>query len=174
MVAEPLISRWLRPGLVVVVSTLGGAMFLLVLAQVVFRYVLALPLAWSEELARYLMVWGVCLAAAEAYARGSHVGLTAFLDLLPPSARRYLKLFVHLVVIGLMALIVYHGFRFSLMLGDQESPAMGLPMTWPYLAVPVGAGLIFLQALALFIQELGRPPLETGACPATGPGGPGR
>ena len=49
---------------------MGVAMLLAVLGQVVFRYVLNKPLPWSEELARYMMVWIASVAAAEAYGVG--------------------------------------------------------------------------------------------------------
>jgi TRAP-type C4-dicarboxylate transport system permease small subunit len=42
-------------------------------------------------------------------------------------------------------------------LRDQLSPALEIPMTWPYMAVPVGAVLILIQALALFFKQVGKP-----------------
>jgi TRAP-type transport system small permease protein len=142
-----------------VIFALGGVMFLVVLAQVVFRYVLSHPLPWSEELARYLMVWVACLAASEAYAKGNHVGVTLIVNAVRPSLRKIMILVIHLAVCVLMGVVVYQGFVLSLMVGDQQSPAMQLPMTWPYMAVPVGAALIFIQAAALFFKQMtGLPP----------------
>ena len=120
----------------------------------IFRYILNAPLPWSEELARYLMVWIASLAAAEAYALGNHVGVNVVVDLTPPKVRVFFRLFVHLVIMALMGVIVYQGIRLGLLLGDQLSPAMEMPMTWPYLAVPAGAVLIMLQALSLFIHQI--------------------
>ena len=155
----PKISLWMRRLVLPVIFALGGVMFLVVLAQVVFRYVLSHPLPWSEELARYLMVWVACLAASEAYARGNHVGVTLIVNAVRPSLRKIMILFIHLAVCVLMGVVVYQGFVLSLMVGDQQSPAMQLPMTWPYMAVPVGAALIFIQATALFFKQMsGLPP----------------
>jgi len=145
-----------------VIFALGGAMFLVVLAQVVFRYVLAHPLPWSEELARYLMVWVACLGASEAYARGNHVGVTLIVNAVRPRLHKIMILIIHLSVCVLMGVVVYQGFVLSFMVGDQRSPAMELPMTWPYMAVPVGAGLIFIQAAALFFKQAAEPPSRGG------------
>jgi len=148
----------MRRLMVPVIFLLAGAMFLVVFAQVFFRYVLSQPLPWSEELARYLMIWVACLAASEAYARGSHVGVTLLVDAVRPSFRKIVILAIHLIVCVLMGVIVYQGFALSLMQGDQLSPAMEIPMTWPYMAVPVGASLIFIQGAALFFKLVAEPP----------------
>jgi TRAP-type C4-dicarboxylate transport system permease small subunit len=148
------LSGRIRQMLLPIVFVLAAVMFLVVFAQVVFRYVLERPLVWSEELARYLMIWTACLAAAEAYARGSHVGVTVFTSLLPTSVQRWIGRLVHLVTALLMVVIFYHGYRLSYLLRDQLSTAMEIPMTWPYLAVPVGATLIFIQAAVLLVSDL--------------------
>jgi len=153
--------RWL---MLPVIFVLGGAMFVVVLAQVVFRYVLSHPLPWSEELARYLMVWVACLAASEAYARGNHVGISLIVNAVRPRLRKIMILIIHLAVCVLMGVVVYQGFVLSLMVGDQRSPAMELPMTWPYMAVPVGAALILIQAAVLFFKQAAEPPPGGNAC----------
>jgi TRAP-type C4-dicarboxylate transport system permease small subunit len=132
-------------------------MFLVVIAQVIFRYILSQPLPWSEELARYLMIWVACLAASEAYVKGNHVGVSLVIDALKPSLRKIMILAIHLIVSILMGIIAYQGFVLSFLLHDQLSPALELPMTWPYMAVPVGASLMLIQALALFFKQMGEP-----------------
>jgi len=160
----PKISFWMRRLMLPVIFALGGAMFVVVLAQVVFRYVLAHPLPWSEELARYLMIWVACLAASEAYARGNHVGVTLIVNAVRPSLRKIMILIIHLAVCVLMGVVVYQGFALSFMVGDQRSPAMEVRMTWPYMAVPVGAVFIFIQAAALFFKQAAGPPPGGDVC----------
>jgi TRAP-type C4-dicarboxylate transport system permease small subunit len=140
-----------------IIFLVSGVMFLIVIAQVIFRYVLSQPLPWSEELARYLMIWVACLAASEAYVKGNHVGVSFIIDSLKPNLRKIMILAIHLIVSILMGVIAYQGFRLSFLLRDQLSPALGLPMTWPYMAVPVGATLILIQALALFFTYIKEP-----------------
>ena len=154
---RPKVSRIMQRVMVPVIFLLSGVMFLLVIAQVIFRYILSQPLPWSEELARYLMIWVACLAASEAYAKGNHVGVSLIIDALKPSLRKIMILAIHLAVSILMGIIAYQGFVLSFLLRDQLSPALELPMTWPYMAVPVGAGLMLIQALALFFKQVGEP-----------------
>lgn len=154
----PKVSFWMRRLMIPVIFALSGAMFVVVLAQVFFRYILAHPLPWSEEMARYLMVWVACLAASEAYARGNHVGVTLVVNAVRPGQRKIMTLIIHLAVCVLMGVVVYQGFILSYMQAAQRSPALEVPMTWPYLAVPVGALLIFIQAAALFFKQVAGPP----------------
>ena len=154
----PKVSLWMRRLMIPVIFALSGGMFVVVLAQVVFRYILAHPLPWSEELARYLMVWVACLAASEAYARGNHVGVTLIVNAVRPSQRKIMILIIHLAVCVLMGVVVYQGLILSYMQASQRSPALEVPMTWPYLAVPVGGVLIFIQAVAIFFKQVAEPP----------------
>ena len=57
---------------------LGFAMAALVAVQVFFRYVLNHSLFWSEELARYFLVWLTFLGASVAYYRKVHPGIDIF------------------------------------------------------------------------------------------------
>jgi TRAP-type C4-dicarboxylate transport system permease small subunit len=154
----PKVSSYLHRLLVPVIFILGGVMFLIVLTQVIFRYVLSHPLPWSEESARYLMIWVTCLAASEAYAKGNHIGVTLIVAAVKPKMRKIMILAIHLIVAALCGFIAYEGFILSYLLIDQVSPALEVPMTWPYLAIPTAASLIFIQALALFFQQMREPP----------------
>jgi TRAP-type C4-dicarboxylate transport system permease small subunit len=60
-----------------------GAMAVVILAQVFFRYVLGSALAWPEETARFLMLWSMGLMAASAYRRGGFVAIDMIVGLLP-------------------------------------------------------------------------------------------
>ncbi len=68
------------------------AIFVVVLVQVFFRYVLGRPLMWTEEAARYLYVWTCYLGAAVAFRRGAHIRIGVLVDRLSPPARRAAEL----------------------------------------------------------------------------------
>ena len=171
----PVVSSIIHRFLVPAIFLLTGAMFLLIFTQVLLRYVFLKPLSWSEEAARYLMIWIICMAASEAYATGAHVGVSFLKNCLSPGKKKWLNVFIHGAVSILMAVIAYFGFSLSLSLNDQNSSALDLPMSWPYLAVPVGALLILIQALAFLYQELKTHPTGKDTCVsghATHPGEP--
>lgn len=138
--------------MVPVIFLLTGLMFLSVLLQVVSRYVFAHPVAWSEELARYLMIWSASLATSEAYFRKSHVGVTVLGDFIPNRFKRWHQQLVHCIVLMLMAVIVYYGVELSQLVSGQESPALSIPMAVAYLAIPVGAFFIGIYALYFIVD----------------------
>lgn len=144
--------RYLDRIMLWVIFALTIVMFLMVFLQVIFRYMIDVPFSFSEELARYLMVWIVCIGAAGAYGQGMHIGVNLFTGLLPAVGQKRVARLVHLAVGGLMGVVIFEGGRLSYLLANQFSPAMEIRMTWPYLAVPVGAFLILIQAAALLIK----------------------
>ena len=134
-----------------VLSLLMGLAVLNVLWQVVSRFVLGSPSSFTDELARYLLVWIGLLGAAWGVGQRLHVAV----DLLPPELPRRveagLAAIVLLVVFGFGAgVLVFGGLRLvwlSFELG-QTTAALGLPLGAVYLALPF-AGL----AICLYTAE---------------------
>jgi len=76
-----------------------GAMTVVVLLGVLFRYVLQSPLSWSEEVARYLMIWAASLAISIGIMRREHLGISFATSRIPPSAQKYVAVLVNLAVL---------------------------------------------------------------------------
>ena len=64
------------------------AMTVTVLIQVFFRFVLQSPLRWTEELARYLMIWLVLLASSIAMRNRAHLQVDVLTSALPRGPKR--------------------------------------------------------------------------------------
>ncbi|MEZ5824325.1 MAG: TRAP transporter small permease [Geminicoccaceae bacterium] len=136
---------------VVVISV---AMVLVTLAQVVFRYVLAAPIPWSEELARYCFVWIVFLGGAIGLSRGIHLGVDLFVNALPARLQIFLEATTTLLIAVFAATVVYASLPVISMNMFQRSPALGVQMSWIYIAIPVSMVLIFLICAERFILVL--------------------
>ena len=121
------------------------------LAQVFFRYVLVDPLSWSEESMRYATTWMVVLAGSAALFRGEHMAINLFEGVKSATLRRSVELTVLASIAVFCALLMWKGFPAAVENMRQVSPAMRIPMTIPYLAVPVGALLMFVKVLCLMI-----------------------
>ena len=100
------------------------------------------------------MVWGASLGGSVAFEQGSHVAVTLLLDRFPGRAGKILTLIAQIVIIVFMTIVVKEGFALAHELKIQESPAMEIPMTWPYLAIPVGCLFILVQGLIAFIKTI--------------------
>ncbi|CAB1075684.1 hypothetical protein D1AOALGA4SA_3497 [Olavius algarvensis Delta 1 endosymbiont] len=150
--------------LVVVLS----AMAVVVLLQVVFRYVLNFPLFWTEEFARYCLVWSSLLGSAVAVKRGQHIAVTIVVERVPAGARRVMKMITLISVIVILAIILWGGIQLVAITRAQISPALRVSMSVPYLAVPVGAALMLLHTLGFLYETVftKNPPLPDRTKPA--------
>jgi C4-dicarboxylate transporter, DctQ subunit len=131
----------------------GTAMSIIVFFQVFFRFVIYIPFPWSEESARYLMIWMGMVGSAMAMRYGRHIGVTVLIERLPPSVNRFLSPFIDLLMVVFLVIMAKEGFRLAAKNAAQHSPAMDLPMLFPYLAIPVGAVLMILEIMASLLQE---------------------
>ena len=143
--------RWAAKGLLVVS---GAAMSVIVMLQIIFRFVIFIPLPWSEELARYLMIWTGMVGSFVALREGRHIGVTMVVDRLPPRAATWVSVFVQAATILFLVILAQQGLALTLVNLSQLSPAMRIPMFYPYLAVPVGAALMIVELTAGILQSI--------------------
>ncbi len=124
------------------------------LAQVIFRYVIAAPLPWSEEMARYCFVWIVFLGGAIGLARGFHLGVDLFANMLPTRMRRSLEAVTCVLIACFAAAVIYASLPVLSINMMQRSPALGVQMAWIYIAIPISMGLIALISVERFVAIL--------------------
>jgi TRAP-type C4-dicarboxylate transport system permease small subunit len=165
---------------------LGVVMTVLILSQVFCRYVLGSSMSWSEEAARYLMVWMGSLGAVVGLRQGRHIGVRALVERLPGDTYdRYLVPLVQSVMIAFLAYLFWQGVELAQFNWDQLSPALEIPMLIPYASVPAGAAMMMLDVVADMLQDHWPTPagsqaniaavvLDTGEVTATCAGGEDR
>jgi TRAP-type transport system small permease protein len=134
---------------------LFAVMILSVGGQVIMRYVFSSPLSWSEELARYSMVWMAMLASALAARLGQHIAL---MGALPLPGR--LKIVVHtaatIITCAILGILFYHSYDLMMRAARQTTPGLGLSMSHVYASLPTGIGLMIVgQLLGVFMSWAG-------------------
>ena len=130
-----------------------GLMAALVIYQVGARYLLDRPPSWTEELARYLQVWLVLLAAPVCLRRGLHLGFDYLTPRLPPGARRLVRTAVASLTACFSLTLTAFGIRLLAVAGLQTSPALGISMVWAYLALPLSGLLMTMAAAGCILSE---------------------
>lgn len=142
------IDRWLvQP----VTAVLCGSVAVIVIMQVFFRFLLNNPLSWAEEAARYLMIWTASLGGSTALRIGAHTAFEGFLDSNSALVRWVAKTFVFVTVQIFLWILLLKGIEVSLFNSVQRSAALGIPMMWPYLALPCAAALMIVHSLRIFL-----------------------
>lgn len=147
------VTRWIDAALLGVSTASLACLLVIVVLQVVFRSLLQLPLAWSDEVAVYLFIWGSLLAAAVAVGDGIHFSITCFADLLSPRGRRLLDVGITLLCMGFSGMVVWQGYRWSWRTWTDSSPALELPQGMVYAAIPFAACYMLVH-LAIRLRRL--------------------
>ena len=130
------------------------ALTVVVSSQVVSRYFLHVSLSWSEELARFLLMWLAMLSAAYAFRTKAHFALRIVVERFPENIRRGTSIAVHLVVSLFFLLILYQGIIYVHGVSGHKAPAMQIPMEIPYSSIIVGSALIVWESAKATLREL--------------------
>ena len=143
-----------------------GLMVLIIMLQVIFRYLLNNALAWPDEASRFLMLWMTGLIAPTAYRWGGFVAIDMLKDLLPLRLGALLGL--ALLLISLTVLV--YGFRLGLNHVNSgwlfNSSSLKIPLdflglgiiriklAWMYMSLPVGLLLMTLVNIELCLKSV--------------------
>lgn len=144
------LCRSLDRVLVVLLVALFAALVLMVVWQVLSRYALNSPSAFTEEAARYLMIWVSLLGASYVFRMRLHIGLDLLTRKLTGSNKRIAEVAALTAAVLFAVLILLVGgvrlveLTWSL---DQVSAVLGIRMALVYLAIPLSGGFILLYTL---------------------------
>jgi TRAP-type C4-dicarboxylate transport system permease small subunit len=128
---------------------------LVVCYGVFLRYVLGASTVWQLELSTYFLMFAAFVGGAYGLKHGDHVNLSLILDRLPEKIRLYVQLFASVlgfVFVAIVAAIAYVLWWETTQSGRTSGTAWNVPLTYPYLIVPLGMTLIALQYLVIVVR----------------------
>ncbi len=144
----------------VICIVLMAAIVLDVTWQVVTRFILQNPSSYTEELAGFLLIWIGLLGASHALYTKAHLGIDILTYKLKGTKRMTIDIVVNtLVFLFALFVMVIGGSRLvnlTLTL-KQISPAMGIPMGYVYVVVPLSGVLMMLYSLGFIMKALSDP-----------------
>ena len=144
-----------------VVATLMATLVLTVVWQVFTRFVLRDPSSWTEELARYLMIWVGLVGAAYAAGQHKHLAVDILANKLSGRRARQLRITVGLfAILFAVAALFGGGMRLvwvMLKLG-QTSASLQIPLGYVYLALPVSGLLIAFYVILDLMRDFRQHP----------------
>ena len=136
-----------------------GAMFLvlaiamIVSASVFFRYVLNDSLSWSEELAKYAMLWLVFLGAPIALRLGVHPNIEIMISQFSKRVAQAILIIMHLAVFIFCAFLALKSHEFAWNGRTQVAIAVGdVSMYWFFVSIPLGMASMALVSLQQFLE----------------------
>lgn len=150
------VLEWLIAALVI-------ALVIIVASQLVDRHFITLPMAAPDAYARVILVWLTFVGFALAVKNGINIRVDLIDARLPPKARRFLDYVFDIAMLGLTAIIGFHGWRLVVIGSDQERLGTILSEAWPSGALFVSSILLSLfLVLRLAVRFSGREPPRHG------------
>ncbi len=121
----------------------------MLISQVIARYMFGVSFAWSEEITRFAFLAMVYLAASIGAQKGIHIRVTAHTGFLPLKARMTLLAFTDLLWVMFNLVVVYQGYDLVLSMESKPliSPALSWDMRYVFAVIPLA---FFLQTLRIF------------------------
>ncbi len=131
-------------------------MFFSVAIGIFFRYVLFYPLSWTEELARYAMIWLGFLSSGIALKRGEHIGVEFFINRLPRILFLSITLIIKLLIVFFCYIVTAEGIPLVVFVHGtgQKTAALDLPTSIVYGAVPVGCLFMLVYLVPMIFDNL--------------------
>ena len=147
------IDSVLEKVLVIIMSS----MVINVLWQVFSRYILTNPSSFTDELARYLMIWVGVLGAAYVAGKGNHVAITYFSEKFSPNNLIRVKVAINFIILGFAFFgMLVGGLRlvYITMVLEQLSPSLKIPLGIVYAVIPL-SGILIIYYKILDLKNRG-------------------
>ncbi|GEA09850.1 TRAP transporter small permease [Alteromonas sp. KUL49] len=145
------VDRCLR----VLLATLMALLVLDVTWQVTTRFILTQPSSFTEEVARFLLIWVSLIGGAYAYRLKSHLGFDLLIRNLSLAKAKFMfRLTCLLVAIFAIAVLIIGGgnlVHLTWTLG-QFSPVLNVPMAYIYAVIPFSGVLFLLYSIVFFVD----------------------
>lgn len=136
--------------LILVMIVLAGS----VLTGVILRSCFNLPLAWVEELARYMMVWMTFLGLPVIFEKQELVAVLVLQARLPKPIELFVRRLIHVLVIFTSAVLLYYSAVYTKTTMDSNMISMDfLSMFWVYVAMPISFTLVIIIESKNFLES---------------------
>lgn len=127
---------------------------IVMLFQVIARYIFKSPLVWAEEACRYMFVWITFMSMGYCLRKGTLIKVDALLMKFPKLIQNIIEIISSVLTLALFAILFMRSITVvqQIAASGQKSPALGIPMMYIYGASIVGFGL----GVVRYIQSLVR------------------
>ena len=139
------------------VSFLGLLMMVIVVIEVVSRYIFNSPTIWATEMNEMLLCAYAALAGGYALLHGAHVSVEIVQERMSRKTRAVLNLFTYLIGFVFLAILIWTSWENAMEAWEysERSESLFAPPLFPVkVTIPIGGALFFLQLIAWYIREI--------------------
>jgi len=123
-----------------------------VFLQVLARLFKISNVTWTEELSRFLFVWLIFIGTYTMIRRGMNIRFDLVEDILPTKVWKVTFTVGNICSLLFLIVVAFYGTQLSIMNMTQYSPVMQIPMGLIYAALPVGAVLMIVAQIELYLK----------------------
>jgi TRAP-type C4-dicarboxylate transport system permease small subunit len=131
-----------------------AAVMIVVTFQVLNRFLLGIPVAWTEEAARYFFVWLSLLGAVRGVRDNAHLQVDLMVRMLPPGFQKVLNILAGLTVAVLLWAVIESALILLPMTWTRRIATIDMPIFYLYVSIPLSGALMFLFTIRNMIQEM--------------------
>lgn len=124
--------------------------------QVLSRFFMDFPLAWTEELARVLQLWLVFIGAAVGTHRCEHFVVELFMEKVHFPGKAAVARLIDVSTVGFFVVLTWVSAETMIKGAGQTLPTLGVSVAWSYAAIPVGCALMVLHFLMALVRPIDR------------------
>lgn len=118
-----------------------------ILIGVFMRYFAGGAPIWTDELARFLIIGTVMLAAGAVWVEGGHMRVALIERLLPPPLTRLLNFYQWVLTLGIALGGAWVSYRYALSISMFTTSGLGISRTVPLMSLPIGFALLAWHVL---------------------------
>jgi TRAP-type C4-dicarboxylate transport system permease small subunit len=121
-----------------------GAIVLITIGAVWWRYVLNAPIAWIEQVSNILFIWIVFIGAAVLYRQQLHIAVDVFVRLLPDRLIGIAFWMIELANLSFIAILFAYSLKLSIDVLGNTTGALDITPAWYYFSAPVACVMMML------------------------------
>jgi TRAP-type C4-dicarboxylate transport system permease small subunit len=144
LMAVARVLGWLSNASLYIAGTGLVAMSVIVLWQVIVRFILNWNNSWTELTAIMIMSWFIFLGAAVGVRENYHLGFDVLLYVLPKGSKKVLRTISDVVVTAFAIGMIVYGIDLMKLQWAEKMPSLGISGAFRYLPLVAGGVLITL------------------------------
>jgi TRAP-type C4-dicarboxylate transport system permease small subunit len=120
---------------------------------VLARYVIPVQMTFTEELARYIMIWMALIAISSGISHREHIGVLIIFERFPARSRKWLAVAFDIIAFGFFAIIFFYGIGLVERGFGRFTMIEAIPKAYPFMGVPLAGALACIQLLLVTIHD---------------------
>lgn len=143
-----------RSILTVLLCVMTGMDVVVIVAQVIFRFITKTSLAWASELAGVSLVWITFLGATLATLDESNINFNGLIDKLSGLPKLLLKTLVNLLILFMVYILIRYGYR-SMIIGFRTR-MVAIPTTLGVCSsvIPISGVFMAMAVVINFVKDV--------------------